>query len=196
MSARPLVIGLICILVGNLLILSFFKKCYGPIADHLRAAHAVAVAGPAADESGAGDRYRFSSDIAKRLKQFAADEGHKMQIALAWEGLTDLDLHCVEPGGEEIYYGHTTSATGAKLDVDMNAGGRKSDTPLEHIYFNDKSILRGQYTVRVVLYNWRQQPQHPVSYRLEIMKSGAVNNTFQGVLHAEGDVAVHKFTYP
>jgi hypothetical protein len=42
-----------------------------------------------------------------------------LAITLSWDTEADLDLHVVEPGGAEIYWGHIASQTGV-LDFDSN----------------------------------------------------------------------------
>jgi hypothetical protein len=78
----------------------------------------------------------------------------------------------------------------------MNASGRKSTAPLEHIYFNDQSMPSGQYRVTVVLYDWRNQPQNPVAYRLEILRAGNLPTSYEGILTGKGDSKSYTFTYP
>lgn len=42
-----------------------------------------------------------------------------LQVLLTWDtDGTDLDLHVVEPSGEECYYGHRRTAAGGVLEVD------------------------------------------------------------------------------
>jgi tetratricopeptide (TPR) repeat protein len=44
-------------------------------------------------------------------------------VTIAWntDG-TDVDLHVTEPGGEECFYGHTTTKTGGRISRDVTAG--------------------------------------------------------------------------
>ena len=47
----------------------------------------------------------------------------QVQVSLSWDSLADLDLHVVEPNGNEIYYGNQgPSTTGGKQDLDANGG--------------------------------------------------------------------------
>jgi len=192
MSLRPLIIGLFGMLAGVFVILLFFNKCQAPLAASLIDARAVQESGGA---EGAGDKYRFSADMRRRLDQTTAGQNYRWQIALAWDSVVDLDLHCTEPDGEEIFYSHKISRTGAHLDVDMNAGEPSSSTPVEHIYFVDGAMLPGEYKVTVVLYSWKGQAHDPVPFRVEIMKNGAVDS-YQGVLHDEKESKTYTFHYP
>ena len=74
------------------------------------------------------------AEMAKRLEREGAKAG-QLSVSLMWNETDDLDLHCVEPSGEHIYYSHETSKDGAHLDVDMNAGGSLSTTPVENMYW-------------------------------------------------------------
>ena len=53
---------------------------------------------------------------------FAVGSSGDVQVSVSWDAPSDVDLHVVEPSGEDIYYGHPASATGGQLDVDSNAG--------------------------------------------------------------------------
>ncbi len=45
----------------------------------------------------------------------------------------DLDLHVIDPSGEEIYFGHPNSVSGGQLDVDCIC----CDNPSENIFWSD-----------------------------------------------------------
>lgn len=75
----------------------------------------------------------------------------EVQVTLTWyvndaEGL-DLDLHVIEPSGEEIYYGHRTSATGGQLDIDNICGDFRNGIS-ENIFWTTNPPS-GQYIVKV-----------------------------------------------
>jgi hypothetical protein len=71
-------------------------------------------------------------------------------VTLSWATEDDLDLHVTDPSGEEIYYGHRTSASGGVLDVDSNAGcANPQSLPVENIFWGTGAAPQGTYTVRV-----------------------------------------------
>ena len=71
-----------------------------------------------------------------------------IQISLSWDSDADLDLHVVEPSGEEIYYGNSTSRTGGRLDLDSNR--RCSSGPRnENVTWPSGRAPNGHYVVRV-----------------------------------------------
>lgn len=60
----------------------------------------------------------------RRVREAGGKEG-EIQISLSWNNRNDLDLHVVDPKGEEIYFRHKKSNSGGELDVDMNVRTEK-----------------------------------------------------------------------
>ena len=88
-----------------------------------------------------------SEEFQKRLKDAGANTGD-VQISLIWFDTNDLDLHCVDPNGEEIYFKHRFSRSGGNLDVDRNAGCQNSTPkPVENIYWPVGKAPKGDYKV-------------------------------------------------
>jgi hypothetical protein len=75
--------------------------------------------------------------------------GGDIQVSVTWNSDADVDLHVVEPGGTEIYYGNPTSASGGELDIDANAACAVSGLTQENIGWAAGSAQPGTYTVRV-----------------------------------------------
>jgi|SRR5690554_155707 len=79
-----------------------------------------------------------------------------LQVSLSWDQLNDVDLHLIDPNGEEIYYGNPTSATGGQLDVDSNAACYIDEINNENIYYDDSpdvTIPFGEYEVLIDLWS-------------------------------------------
>lgn len=79
----------------------------------------------------------------------------KLQISLSWDQLNDVDLHVIQPDGEEIYYGNPYSSNGGELDVDSNAACYLDSINNENIYYADTTgvtIQNGEYEVLVDLW--------------------------------------------
>ncbi len=74
----------------------------------------------------------------------------RLQVSCSWDQLNDVDLHLVEPNGEEIYYGNGSSSNGGDLDLDSNAACSNDGVNNENITYNDEAIIEdGEYIVRV-----------------------------------------------
>lgn len=77
----------------------------------------------------------------------------KLKVTMLWNIKADIDLHVVEPNGNEIFFSNKRSSTGGYLDVDNTHGGHGS---AENVYW--KHPLSGQYSVSVVYYAANQEP--------------------------------------
>jgi hypothetical protein len=111
-----------------------------------------------------------NSEFAQRLEREGAKTGD-VEIALIWWNLNDLDLHVIDPAGEEIYFEHPRVRSGGELDVDMNAGaGRFSREPVEHVYFPKGAAPPGHYKVYVV--HFADRGQDPTKYVVDVKANG------------------------
>lgn len=71
-----------------------------------------------------------------------------LKVTLLWDFLADIDLHVIQPNGEEINFQHNHDATtGGALDVDNRTGGEDS---AENIYWENPP--NGEYTVYLHYY--------------------------------------------
>lgn len=75
--------------------------------------------------------------------------GGDIQVSVTWNSDADVDLHVIEPGGNEIYYGNPTSGSGGELDIDANAACSVSGLTQENIGWAPGEATTGTYTVRV-----------------------------------------------
>jgi hypothetical protein len=66
-----------------------------------------------------------------------------VQVTVLWGGTADLDLHVIDPNGEEIYFGRRTSGSGGQLDHDDTAG--EPGTHVENIYWPTGGAPGGSY---------------------------------------------------
>lgn len=121
-----------------------------------------------------------ADSIKEKVKRAGGSVTGDLRCSLAWYNRDDLDLHMKEPDGHHIYYSDRMSRkTGGNLDVDMNAGGRMSDTPVENICYPDKQrMAEGEYVLSVKNYN--QRTSQDVGFEVEL----------------EFDGVVHTFTHP
>lgn len=134
--------------------------------------------------------------VKERVKQAGGNVTGDLCCRLAWWNHDDLDLHMHEATGGHIYYRHKiSSATGGKLDVDMNAGGGDTREPVENIVYDTRQRMQeGVYTLSV--HNFHQREGQHIGFEVEIDYLGTVS-TFvyeQPVRHGE-TVDVAEFTY-
>jgi len=93
-----------------------------------------------------------AATIERRLGEVGA-KGGDIQISMSWKNYNDLDLHCIDPGREEIWFSNKRSSrTGGELDVDQNAQMPYNSSPVENIYWPVGGAPRGQYQVYAVYY--------------------------------------------
>lgn len=108
------------------------------------------------------------SEVEQRLDRERAQRSN-YQVTLSWDGPADLDLHIDCAGGGEIYYG-SPSECGGQLDVDMNGGGRRSNQPVENVFWA-ATPPSGTYRVRVVYFDYDSR-RTPVPFRVRIVTDG------------------------
>lgn len=100
-----------------------------------------------------------------------------VKVTLSFDRDVDVDLHVVEPSGEDVYFGNTTSETGGELDLDSNAGCSIDGVNNENIFWADGSAPSGTYTVRVDYYDACETG--PVNYVVTV-HNGPLVDTYTG----------------
>ena len=122
----------------------------------------------------------------------------RLEIALGWSNLNDLDLHVTCPHGYEINYSNKESkCCNGKLDVDMNAGSNGSEQPVEHIYW-EKNPAKGKYKVEVKHFAVHTKPEvtttpFHVKISIDNVTVWETSKTIYTVGHTEHVIS---FTYP
>jgi len=108
----------------------------------------------------------------------------QVQVSVSWTGASDVDLHVVEPSGEEIYYGNDVSATGGTLDLDSNPACSIDNVNNENITWSTNAPT-GSYIVRLDYYDACGVAQS--DYVVTVQRQGAQPLVFQGTLTGPGD---------
>jgi uncharacterized protein YfaP (DUF2135 family) len=108
-----------------------------------------------------------------------------VQITLDWESDADIDLHVIDPFGEEIWFEHELSESGGELDVDANAGCQDlMNTPVENVFWPTGGAPRGEYQVFVEYYE-ECNSSGPTDYQVTIRLDGQVIDIINGTLYEE-----------
>jgi hypothetical protein len=145
----------------------------------------------------AGGSMLFPPQVAARLDLAGARPG-AIEIALSWNSIDDLDLHCLEPNASwrsqgHIFFGDKRSPAGGELDVDRNVSEPLTEQPVEHITWSESAAAVGHHAVRVVFFKKRTS-DGPVPFQLFI-KHGDRLVTFEKEMKDEGEVADFAFDH-
>ena len=75
--------------------------------------------------------------------------GGDLQVTVSWDTDADLDLHVVDPNGDEVYYARTSVESGGELDLTSNIDCRTDRIRNEHVAWTDAAPPAGVYVARV-----------------------------------------------
>lgn len=141
----------------------------------------------------------IDEEIRKRL--IAAGGRFKevsIRASLIWNDRNDVDLHCLTPGGEHIFFGEKQARCGGYLDVDRNIGG-ETTKPVENIRWAKGTAQAGRYQFWVETFRFHESPSQAIPYKVELDVNGKIQ-TFTGELkarktHEESKQVVFDFVY-
>ena len=125
-----------------------------------------------------------SSVMERRLNEVSA-KGGDIQISLFWKNYNDLDLHCIDPAGEEIFFSHKKSNAGGELDVDQNASPPFNNSPVENIFWPAGQAPPGLYRVSVVHYA-KHGGLDPTAFTVRTVVIGQTNFFSSSITYAAG----------
>jgi hypothetical protein len=106
-----------------------------------------------------------------------------VQVSVSWDVDSDVDLHMVDPNGNEIYWRAMTAPSGGVLDLDSNADCELDHTRNENITFTDAPP--GEYTVRVDYFDACRVDR--TNYVVTVQLPGQPAQVFNGHFTGEGD---------
>ena len=125
-----------------------------------------------------------SSVMEQRLNEVSA-KGGDIQISLFWKNFNDLDLHCIDPAREEIFFSHKKSNSGGELDVDQNASQPFNNSPVENIYWPVGAAPPGLYRVSVVHYA-KHGGMDPTAFTVRTVVNGQTNFFTSSISYTAG----------
>lgn len=117
--------------------------------------------------------------IRERVKTAGGNVEAPLRFSLAWYNFDDLDLHVVDAGGRHIYFGNKQGV----LDVDMNAGGGSTRTPVENASFVAPRL--GRYRIQV--HQYRQREKVDIGFTMQLVFNGQVIEASWPHAVAQGD---------
>jgi hypothetical protein len=105
-----------------------------------------------------------------------------VQVTLRWDAPVDLDLHVIDPDGQEISFLSPASTSGGKLDVDANSQCQPmAVSPVENVFWPFGGAPTGGYQVSVVYY-MNCGYSGPVNYEVTIKQNDQVVNVIPGTI--------------
>jgi hypothetical protein len=107
----------------------------------------------------------------------------ELQVSVSWDADSDVDVHVVDPNGDEIYWESMTAASGGELDLDSNPDCDLDNVRNENITFSDAPP--GDYTVRVNYYDACGVDE--TNYVVTVQLPGADPQVFEGTFTGGGD---------
>jgi hypothetical protein len=126
----------------------------------------------------------FGPYVNRRLAVTRVGSGD-VQVSVAWNSAADVDLHVIDPAGEEIYWGSRSSASGGDLDLDSNAGCSTDQPRNENTVWPRDGAPAGTYIVR--LDYWSACNAAQTDYVVTIWVRGQEARVFSGSFTGGGD---------
>jgi hypothetical protein len=121
----------------------------------------------------------------------------EIEIGLVWSNHNDLDLHCIDPSGEEIYFKNKTSKSQGVLDLDANSGEPYRDDPAEHIRWKQGAAPSGHYSV-LVRYFSNHGGVDPTTFNVAIRAPGlgGIKNFDGSLPKSDSAKLIYEFDVP
>ncbi|MCQ2975789.1 MAG: hypothetical protein MJ211_13390 [Bacteroidales bacterium] len=122
-------------------------------------------------------------------------ESGDLRINLQWYSKTDLDLHVIDPCGNEIFFSKRKAPCGGgtgTLDLDANAIIGTTTRPQENIYWLKPS--KGVYTVKVVCFKYREKTDTKLNFNISIVDKHG-RKDFSGKVGKGQTVEVTRYNY-
>jgi hypothetical protein len=112
----------------------------------------------------------ITDSIKEKVKAAGGDTNAVLRVSLEWFNYDDLDLHAMCPDGH-VYFGNKSGGYGRNiLDVDMNAGGGVSRTPVENLAWTNPK----DGTYKIVVDQYCRRETCDVGFTLEVENDGAI----------------------
>jgi subtilisin family serine protease len=117
-----------------------------------------------------------------------------VQVLLSWNNYNDLDLACMDPNGEVVWFKNRRVTSGGRLEIDMNVDPNDSPAPIENIYWPQDGAPLGNYEVFIWLYKQHEITAASSHYKLNLLYGGKKEVIEGDITAANGRVSVARFT--
>jgi hypothetical protein len=107
----------------------------------------------------------------------------ELQISVSWDVESDVDLHVIDPSGDEVYYGQREVASGGMLDLDSNAACGIDHVKNENITW--AVAPPGPYRVRLDYYDACETTA--TRYAVTVQRKGQPPQILMGQFQGGGD---------
>lgn len=104
-----------------------------------------------------------------------------VQILMSWNDYNDLDLACVDPNGDIVWYKNKRIPSGGCLEIDMNVEYGDSKTPIENIFWPTGQAPFGTYTVFGSMYKQHEPRIASSPFHLKVIFGDSIKE-YEGVL--------------
>ncbi|MDA7915743.1 hypothetical protein N9B94_00740 [Verrucomicrobia bacterium] len=143
------------------------------------------------DLPGMTNMLALSDSFEQRLAAAGARSGD-VRVSLMWNNDNDLDLHVIDPRGEEIFYQHRRARSGGILDIDKNASRPLTDRPVENVYWPVKAAPTGTY--RVLVNHYRNNGgSDPTEFMIRVLIKGKTTDVKGSVSWGTEKRVYHSF---
>ncbi len=116
-------------------------------------------------------------------------------VYLLWQSVVDLDLHVIDPRGEEIYFENPRSMTGGILEYEANASCLTAiNKPQESIFWKADTAPSGEYQV-VVDYYGSCEDEGAQDFLIGVWINGELAQLVEGTIEPESQQIVFEFSY-
>jgi hypothetical protein len=118
-----------------------------------------------------------------------------VQILLSWNNYNDLDLACMDPSGNTVWFENVKVRSGGMLEIDKNREPNDSKTPIENIFWPEGRAPVGMYKVFVSLYEQHDPNVNDNPYKV-VLKYGDKKEELSGTIKsAEKKKILHIKTF-
>ncbi len=116
-----------------------------------------------------------------------------LKVTMAWEFPSDIDLHVIEPGGNEIYFANRRSRTSGYLDTDNLDGGSHGHPAVENVFW--ETAPAGRYVVKVKYFGTREGGRNGGPVLVVIQVNGQETRHTVNLTHEGQEVVVDTIDY-